>query len=121
MTTVAIIDDDDGVRAALEDLMRSQQYEVSTYTSVDQFLTSRPTSRPAIIITDIEMPGLKGSDLIDILAREGITVPVIVITGRLDFQLNEGCARVCSILTKPFDSSDLCEAVAKNVRDSVGE
>ena len=115
MTSVAIIDDDDGIRAALGTLMRSEYHDVSMYISVEEFLASGTAAKPSIIITDIELPGLKGWDLIEILDRRGSNVPIVVITGRSD-----GCpdveaarARACCVLKKPFDSSVLCSLVAR--------
>ncbi|HKD74450.1 MAG TPA: response regulator [Ktedonobacterales bacterium] len=112
MTSVAIIDDDDGIRAALGTLMRAEHYEVSTYVSVEEFLAARRVATPAVIITDAEMPGLNGWDLIEILDRREVGVPVIVITGRPDEGIDPIRSRTRYVLRKPFDSSILCSVVA---------
>jgi two-component system response regulator FixJ len=112
MTSVAIIDDDDGIRAALGTLMRAERYDVSTYVSVEEFLACRRAGTPSVIITDMEMPGLNGWDLIEILDRCESGVPIIVITGRPDDCIEPIRSRTRYVLKKPFDSSILCSVVA---------
>jgi FixJ family two-component response regulator len=113
MTSVAIIDDDDGIRAALGALMRAERYDVSTYVSVEEFLDCRNAATPSVIITDLEMRGLNGWDLIEILDRRESGVPVIVITGRPDDCIEPIRSRMRCVLKKPFDSSILCSLVAR--------
>ena len=64
MTSVAIIDDDDGIRAALGTLMRSECHDVSMYISVEEFLASgTAAAKPSIIITDIRVARVEGMGL----------------------------------------------------------
>ena len=80
---ISIVDDDDAVREAMKLLMRSLGYHASTFGSAEEFLTSQ-FSNTSCIITDLQMPGLSGLDLQDLLIAEGHRIPIIFITGHPD-------------------------------------
>ncbi|WP_025858192.1 response regulator transcription factor [Pseudomonas sp. CHM02] len=79
--TVAIVDDDEAVRMALDGLLRANGYSVRLYANADTFLRSDGLLTTACLISDIQMPGLTGIQLYETLHARGIAVPVIFITG----------------------------------------
>jgi len=78
---IAIVDDDDAVRAAAEQLIQSLGYNASTVASADEFLKSEKLHDTSCLITDLHMPGLSGLDLQDRLITSGHRIPIIFITG----------------------------------------
>ena len=78
---IAIVDDDEGARDALERLVRSLGHNASTFGSAEEFLKSEKLHDTSCLITDVQMPGLTGIDLQDRLIAEGHRIPIIFITG----------------------------------------
>jgi FixJ family two-component response regulator len=78
--TIAIVDDDEGVRVALASLIRSLDYDVRTYASASDFLREGLVSEPACMITDVQMPGMTGDQLQQELIARGRTFPIIFMT-----------------------------------------
>jgi FixJ family two-component response regulator len=77
---VAVVDDDDSIRRAMERLVRSLGYSASTFASADEFLKSELVGSTSCLITDLHMPGLSGLDLQDRLIARGHRISVIFIT-----------------------------------------
>ena len=104
--TIALVDDDEGVRSSLASLLRSLGYDVRGYASASQFL-SDPTARdPGCMITDMQMPGMTGDELQATLLAAGRRFPMIFMTA---FPKEEARARVMAAgavayLEKPADS-----------------
>ena len=72
---IAIIDDDRGLRAALESLVRALGYNASSFASAEEFLKSEKLHDTSCLITDVQMPGLSGLDLQDRLIATVIAFP----------------------------------------------
>lgn len=108
-TLISIIDDDDSLRAALEGLVRSLGYRAHGFASAEDFLAAGHTARNAVIITDIQMPGLSGIELKQRLNAEGCAAPVIMITARTEAGLQERAieAGALCVLKKPFAADAL--------------
>ena len=81
---IAIVDDDNGARDALERLMRSLGYNAFTFASAVEFLKSEKLRDTSCLITDLHMPGLSGLDLQNRLIAEGHCIPTIFMTGHPD-------------------------------------
>lgn len=78
---IAIVDDDESVRMALDGLLRSNDYSVRLYADAEAFLNSDGPRTAACLISDIQMPGLSGIQLYETLHNKGIAIPVVFITG----------------------------------------
>jgi FixJ family two-component response regulator len=78
--TIAIVDDDDGVRGSLTNLLRSLGYEVRGYSSALEFLDDRTAGDPGCMITDVQMPGMTGDQLQAKLIAAGRLFPTIFMT-----------------------------------------
>lgn len=101
---ISVIDDDNSMRNAVVALVRSAGYEAHGFASAEEFLNSGAAANFACIITDIQMTGMSGIELMDHLAASQSSVPVIMITARHDPGL-EGKALASGaacFLRKPF-------------------
>jgi FixJ family two-component response regulator len=119
---VAVVDDDQSVLRSLEYLLESADYPVRAFTSGAALLQSGCLSEIACLISDIDMPGMDGFELLRLVhpARPGL--PTILITGYPDTLkrvplLGAGNPRV---FTKPFEGKELLSAVGDALRSSFG-
>jgi FixJ family two-component response regulator len=105
---IAIVDDDEAVREAMKHLVRSLGYHASTFGSAEEFLTSQ-FSNTSCIITDVQMPGMSGIDLQDLLIAEGHRIPIIFITGHPDDNARVRAVKTGAVafLTKPVNADHL--------------
>ncbi len=110
--TIAIVDDDAGVRTALRQLLRSAGFEALTFESAEEFLAA---SRREVdfLIADINLPGMSGVGLLKTLARAGEELPALLITGRDDAGTIDLIRQAGPVprLTKPFSDDDLFEVI----------
>ncbi len=106
---IAIVDDDASVRKALARLLTASSFEIKTYGSARDFLTSLKIGTPDCLVVDLHMPELTGFDLQRQLAHIGIRIPTIVITAYNEPGLRERCqsAGAAAFLLKPLDGSTL--------------
>jgi FixJ family two-component response regulator len=111
---IHIIDDDDGVRNALASLIRSVGNEARLYGSTAEFLASDLPSVPSCLLLDVRLPEINGLDFQDSLRRQGIFLPVILMTGYGDIQMSVRGMKAGAVdfLTKPVRHQDLLDAVA---------
>jgi len=110
---VFIIDDDDSVRRALEDLLESVKLRALSFGSTEEFLRSQRPDMPSCLVLDIRMPGQSGLDFQRELADLNLHLPVIFITGHGDIPMVVQAMKAGAIefLTKPFRDQDLLEAI----------
>lgn len=113
--TVAIVDDDVFLRDALENLLRSSGYAVLKFAAGEDLL-SRECSVPIdVIVTDYQMPGMDGIELIRVLRAAGDQTPVIVITAHEQPGLRERAlaAGAVEFMPKPFDADVLLGTIER--------
>jgi CheY-like chemotaxis protein/uncharacterized protein (DUF1330 family) len=110
---VAIIDDDDSVRCALQDLIETEGLSTLCFASAEQFLDFEARHQAACVICDIRMPGMSGLDLQAKLKAERFPVPIIFITAHGNAEMRTRALRdgAVEFLTKPFDDAVLLETV----------
>lgn len=108
---VAIIDDDESVRATTDSLVRSLGYVVHTFASAEAFLLSDRCHEFACVIADVQMLGISGVELQDRLRAQGCRVPFIFFTAFPDEEtrLHALAAGAMCYLTKPFDGDSLAQ------------
>ncbi len=110
---VCVVEDDEPLRLALASLLRSFGYRTSCYESAEDFLKSPTIESARCIITDIQMPGLSGIQMKQILSARNVDTPVIMITARVEEEIHVR-AKACgafAIFRKPFESKALIECV----------
>jgi FixJ family two-component response regulator len=110
---VAIVDDDDSFRAALERLLRSAGFPVRLFASAEDFLKSGEQLETGCLIADIRMPGMSGLDLQAKLNSDHCPIPIIFMSGHGDEKMRLQAMRggAVKFLTKPFDDAILLESV----------
>lgn len=116
--TVAIVDDDAVFRRALQRLVRSAGFEAQAFATGADFLEAAAQRPPDCVLLDLQMPGLDGFEVQVRMERDGLHVPVVVITGSDTPDGEERAKRggASAYLRKPVDS----EAVIEAIRASVG-
>jgi len=121
---VAIIDDDESVRATTDSLVRSLGYIVYTFASAEEFLRSNRLDDFSCVIADVQMPGMSGVELQAQLLTQGSRVPFIFFTAFPDERIRAQALRAGAIcyLTKPFDGDSLVRGLqaALNKQDGTG-
>jgi len=110
---VAVIDDDESVREALSGLFQSVGLVTELYGSVQAFLDAGQLRRAGCIVLDIRLPGRSGLEFQEALARSGVPLSVVLISGHVDVQMAVRAmkAGAVDVLTKPVREQDLLEAV----------
>ena len=110
---IAIVDDDESVRFALEGMMKSVGLPAQTFASAEEFLKSGLQHKTACLIADIRMPGMSGLDLQNKLNAEHCRIPTIFITAHGDAKMRLQALRggAVEFLAKPFDDEVLLENV----------
>ena len=110
---VAIIDDDESVRATTDSLVRSLGYIVYTFASAEEFLRSNRLDDFSCVIADVQMPGMSGVDLQAHLLTQGSRVPFIFFTAFPDERIRAQALRAGAIcyLTKPFQGDSLIQGL----------
>ena len=110
---VAIIDDDELMRSALQGLLKEAGFTARAFGSAEEFLNSDEYRHAACLIADIRMPGMSGLDLQARLNGEGIKIPTIFITAHGDVRMRMQALRAGAVefLTKPFDEEVLLDSV----------
>jgi FixJ family two-component response regulator len=119
---VAVVDDDHSILRSIESLLESADYTVRLFTSASALLDSGCVSEIDCLISDIDMPGIDGFELLRLVHAVRPGLPVILITGYPDTlkrlpQLGGGNPR---IFTKPFQGPQLLTAVSDALRSSPG-
>jgi FixJ family two-component response regulator len=107
--SIAVIDDDESFRIVLVELLHLLGYEAQGFASAVEFISGGREGSCDCIITDFEMPGMSGLDLIRLLNARGWTVPVIMVTGCSEPGLEAKVAAcgAARLLTKPFGADAL--------------
>jgi len=110
---VFVIDDDSSMRLALEDLVRSVGLEVRAFAAPQEFLQSKLPDAPGCLVLDVRLPGMSGLTFQNELAKEGMALPVIFITGHGDIPMSVRAMKAGAVefLTKPFHDQDLLDAI----------
>ena len=112
---VAIVDDDAGVRRAIQNLLSSDGFRTRGFSSAEQFLRSRDGRRAGCLILDVQLPRMSGPALQQDLHAQGSSIPVILVTAagvdRAWRRRQRGRTRALSVLGKPFDPERLLQLV----------
>lgn len=110
---VYIIDDDQSLREAIEDLLNSVGQQAQSFASVQTFLDMERHDAPACLVLDIRMPGMSGLDFHREMDKWDVQLPVIFITGHGDIPMSVRAMKQGAVefLTKPFREQDLLDAI----------
>jgi FixJ family two-component response regulator len=110
---VFVVDDDASMRRSLEALLRSVGLDVSLFSSAQEFMEAERPDAPGCLVLDVRLPGMSGLAFQEELAKTGVAIPVIFISGHGDVPMTVRAmkAGAAEFLTKPFDDQVLLDAI----------
>jgi FixJ family two-component response regulator len=114
---VFVVDDDAAVRETLASLFRSVGLRVVVLGSAHEFLLSNIPDAASCLVLDIRLPGVSGLDFQEELAKAGIRIPIIFMTGHGDIPMSVKAMKAGALdfLTKPFRDQDMLDAVTRAI------
>lgn len=120
---VLIVDDDERIRTALQELLLSVGIDSACFASTRELLDSDMPDRPGCLILDVRMPGSSGLDLQNRLATSGDAKPIIFLTGHGDIPMSVRAMKAGAIdfLTKPVRDQTLLDAVAAGIAQDTAQ
>ncbi len=112
-STVFVIDDDPLVRAAIQGMLESVGLYSEAFATPQEFLSRKPTAGPTCLILDVKLPGINGLEFQRELAKAGIQLPIIFVTGHGDIPMSVKAMKSGAVefLTKPFRDEELLDAI----------
>ena len=110
---VFVVDDDPSMRRSLDTLLRSVGLDVQLFSSAQEFMPAKRPDAPGCLVLDVRLPGMSGLTFQEELAKTGIALPVIFVTGHGDVPMTVRAMKAGAVefLTKPFDDQVLLDAV----------
>ena len=119
---VFVVDDDPSMRHALQDLVASVGLEPCVFASPEEFLQAKRADAPGCLVLDVRLPGASGLSFQQELARAGIRLPVVFITGHGDIPMSVRAIKAGAVefLSKPFRDQELLDAIHAGIeRDRI--
>jgi len=119
--TVFIIDDDRGMRQAIQDLVESVGLRAESFATGEEFLSRKRAGEPSCLVLDVRLPQMSGLDFQRRLTDNGVQIPIIFITAHGDIPMSVKALKSGAVefLTKPFRDQDLLDAIQQALqRDS---
>jgi FixJ family two-component response regulator len=115
---VAVVDDGESIRKALERLLRAAKLEAECFASGQAFIESLAVRLPDCLVLDLHMPGMTGCDVLRRLQQFRLDVPAIVVTAYDEPDTRAQClaAGAFAYLRKPLDDRLLLDTIANAVR-----
>jgi FixJ family two-component response regulator len=110
---VAIVDDEQPVRRALERLLRSAGLESVTYASGMELITALERATPDCVVLDLHMPDISGFEIMDLLPP---AFPIIVMTGHDSLETQALASAAVAFLRKPINDRELLDAIFAAIR-----
>lgn len=112
---VLVIEDDEGMREAIESLLGAAGVPATSYASAEALLAAGPLGRARCIVSDIRLPAMSGLELLTALRVRGDAIPVILVTAHDSAAMRDAACLhgAAAYLAKPFAGADLLQAVAR--------
>jgi two-component system response regulator FixJ len=110
---IYVVDDDDGMRRALDTLLCTVGYKTAVYSRPTDFLANFKADLPGCLVLDIRMPDMSGLEVQQQLNRMGSMMPVIFITGHGDVPMAVQAMKegAFEFIQKPFRDQDLLDRI----------
>jgi two-component system response regulator FixJ len=114
---VHVVDDDEAVLLSVQAVLGQHGYQVSCYSSAEQFLAEAPLDGPGCVVTDVQMPGIDGIELQCRLLEMECQFSSVVVTGVADVPTAVKLMQrgAITLLEKPYDHVDLLRAVEQGL------
>jgi FixJ family two-component response regulator len=113
VSTVFVIDDDGGMRQAIQDLVESVGLRAEAFATGEEFLEKRRTTDACCLVLDVRLPQMSGLEFQQKLVELGVRIPIIFITAHGDIPMSVRALKSGAVefLTKPFRDQDLLDAI----------
>ena len=113
LPTIFIVDDDRGMRQAIQDLVESVGLRAESFSTGEEFLKKQRISDPSCLVLDVRLPQMSGLDFQRQLAEIGLQIPIVFITAHGDIPMSVRALKSGAVefLTKPFRDQDLLDAI----------
>src|SRR6202161_1246460 len=114
---VFIVDDDAGVRDAIQGLLKSEGWRSEAFESTEAFLRAKIGEEPSCLVLDVRLPGVNGLEFQKQLADARIHIPIIFITAHGDIPMSVRAMKAGAVefLTKPFRDQELLDAIQQGL------
>jgi FixJ family two-component response regulator len=115
---IHIVDDDVSHRTAVARVLRACGYQVSLYESASSMLENLPPQGRGCILLDVQMPGLNGSQLQEVLTKIGFALPIVFLTGHGDIPMSVRAIKAGAedFLVKPAPKKMLVEVIERALK-----
>ena len=119
MHSVWIADDDEAIRLVLEESLSSSGFKTESFPSGEELIKRLDQDKPDLIITDVQMPGMLGYDLLKHINNNFDDLPVIVMTAFADMQaaVESFGGGAFEYLPKPFDLEEATKIVERALEE----
>ena len=119
MHSIWVADDDEAIRLILEESLSSSGFETKSFSSGEDLIKELDASQPDLIITDVQMPGMLGYDLLKHINNNYEDIPVIIMTAFADMQaaVESFVGGAFEYLPKPFDLEEATEIISRALED----
>ena len=119
MHKIWIADDDEAIRLVLEESLSSAGFETKSFSSADDLVKNLQDTQPDLIITDVQMPGMLGYDLLKHINNNFEKLPVIVMTAFADMQaaIESFGGGAFEYIPKPFDLEDAIKIIERALEE----
>ncbi len=114
---VYLVEDNESLRANLRDLLVFAGYRVREWSNAQDFLNDLPNDAPAVVVSDMLMPGMSGVEMHKDLIQRGRMMPVIYISGESSVPQSIEAMKLGALdfLVKPFSREELLRGVAQGI------
>ena len=114
---VAVIDDDQSIREALQELFETVALKTELYGSVDEYLRASKSVPANCIVLDVRLPGASGLDFQAQLVNANSRIPIVFLTAHADIPMSVRAIKAGAVefLTKPFRDQELLDAVRNGI------
>jgi FixJ family two-component response regulator len=118
--TISVIEDDDLFRRAVVSVIQTFGFHAVGYLNAPQFLSSLEQSPPDLILSDAQMPGMSGFELLKQVKDMGIQAPIVLMSGSTDLFLRRTAIDLgaADYIAKPFEIHELESAIHSALRVS---
>jgi FixJ family two-component response regulator len=112
-TIVSVVDDDQSMTKMLARVLKASGFEVEIYHSAEEFLGTERDADTACLVFDVDLPGMSGIELQSRLKRDGVSIPILFISGQASEQTKQQAfnAGAIGFLNKPFSIESLLETI----------
>jgi FixJ family two-component response regulator len=114
---VGIVDDDESIRRSLARLLRAAGMQPIAYSSAEEFRADAKRPKFDCLVLDVQLPGMSGVDLRDLLVKDGLGTPVLFVTAYDDPKAHDQAmaGRCAGYFRKTDSGSDILDAIRREI------